>query len=100
MEIGELQARLRDLYEARDRARGREATFMWFVEEVGELSRAIRKGDPENLRHEFSDALAWLLSAATLAGVDMEEAASRFAAGCPRCGACPCSCPHRPGGAS
>lgn len=93
MEIGDLQRRLRDLYEARDRARGSEATFMWFVEEVGELSRAIRRGDPENLRHEFSDALAWLVSSATLAGVDMEEAAARYGNGCPRCGRIPCGCP-------
>ncbi len=93
MEIGDLQRRLRDLYEARDRARGSEATFMWFVEEVGELSRAIRRGDPENLRHEFSDALAWLVSAATLAGVDMEEAAARYGNGCPRCRRTPCGCP-------
>jgi NTP pyrophosphatase (non-canonical NTP hydrolase) len=93
VEIGEFQARLRAAYEARDRARGRDATFLWFVEEVGELSRALRRGDPENLRHEFSDALAWLVSTATLAGVDMEEAAARYAAGCPRCGRSPCACP-------
>ena len=93
MEIGDFQRRLEALYGARDRARGSEATFMWFVEEVGELSRALRRGDPDNLRHEFSDALAWLVSAATLAGVDMEEAAARYAGGCPRCGKSPCGCP-------
>ena len=93
MEIGEFQRRLRTLYGARDRARGRDATFMWLVEEVGELSRALRRGDAENLRHEFSDALAWLVSVATLAGVDMEEAAARYADGCPRCGRTPCRCP-------
>jgi NTP pyrophosphatase (non-canonical NTP hydrolase) len=99
MEIRELQARLRAAYEARDRARGRDATFMWLVEEVGELSRALRSGDRENVRHELSDALAWLVSVATLEGVDMEEAAARYAGGCPRCGKAPCSCPAgRPAG--
>ena len=93
MEIGEFQRRLKATYEARDRARGRDATFMWLVEEVGELRRALRRGDPGNLRHEMSDALAWLVSVATLAGVDMEEAAARYAAGCPRCGRSPCRCP-------
>ena len=92
MEIGEFQRRLQATYEARDRARGRDATFLWLVEEVGELSRAVRRGDPKNLRHEFSDALAWLVSLATLEGVDMEEAAGRYAKGCPRCRKSPCKC--------
>lgn len=95
MEIGEFQRRLRALYEERDRARGRDATFAWFVEEVGELSRALRRGDPANLDEEFSDALAWLVSLATLAGVDMEKAAARYSAGCPRCANTPCGCPAR-----
>ena len=101
MEIGALQRRLAELYGERDLERGRDGTFLWFVEEVGELSRALRRSDrdPENLRLEFSDALAWLVSVATLAGVDMEEAAARYAAGCPRCGSSPCSCPgSRPAG--
>jgi len=93
VEIGEFQRRLRALYGARDRARGRDATFLWFVEEVGELSRALRRGERGNLEEEFSDALAWLVSVATLSGVDMEEAARRYAAGCPRCGRTPCACP-------
>ncbi len=94
MEIAAFQRRLREIYEARDRARGRDATFGWFVEEVGELSRALRRGEAANLREEFSDALAWLVSLANLAGVDMEEAAAKYAAGCPRCGRTPCGCPR------
>ena len=93
MEIAQFQRRLRAIYGKRDRARGRDRTFMWFVEEVGELSRALRRADRANLEEEMSDALAWLVSVATLAGVDMEEAAARFAAGCPRCGRSPCRCP-------
>ena len=92
MEIGEFQRRLRVLYGKRDRARGRDATFMWLVEEVGELSRALRRADRANLEEEMSDALAWLVSVATLAGVDMEKAAARYAKGCPRCGRAPCAC--------
>ena len=95
MEIGEFQRRLRATYEARDRARGRDATFLWLVEEVGELSRAVRRGDRANLEHEFSDALAWLVSLATIEGVDMEEAAARYARGCPRCGKARCRCPAK-----
>jgi len=91
--LGEYQARLEALYGERDRARGRDATFGWLVEEVGELSRALRRGDRGNLEEEFSDVLAWLVSLATLEGVDMEKAAARFAARCPKCAADPCACP-------
>ena len=94
MRIATFQRRLREIYEVRDRARGRDATFAWFVEEVGELSRALRRGEEGNLREEFSDALAWLVSLANLAGVDMAEAAALYAKGCPRCGRTPCRCPR------
>ena len=93
MEIGEFQRRLRRIYGKRDRARGPDRTFMWFVEEVGELSRALRRADRANLEEEMSDALAWLVSVATLEGVDLEAAASRFSRGCPRCSRSPCRCP-------
>ncbi|HEX9122284.1 MAG TPA: MazG nucleotide pyrophosphohydrolase domain-containing protein [Actinomycetota bacterium] len=92
MEISELQDVLRRTYERRDAERGRDATFRWFTEEVGELARALRTGDAANLRHEFGDVIAWLASLANLAGVDLEEAASRYAQGCPKCGSTPCSC--------
>jgi len=92
MEISELQETLRRTYYQRDSKRGRDATFRWMAEEVGELARALRHGEPDELAHEFSDVLAWLTSLANLAGIDLEEAASRYAAGCPRCGASPCVC--------
>jgi NTP pyrophosphatase (non-canonical NTP hydrolase) len=92
MTLLELQRRLRDTYYERDSARGRDATFRWFVEEVGELARAMRRGDRENLQHEFGDVLAWLTSLASLTGVDLETAAERYANGCPKCGHIPCDC--------
>jgi len=92
MEIAELQKTLRRTYYERDAKRGRDATFRWLTEEVGELARGLRHGDPDELAHEFSDVLAWLTSLANLAGVDLEEAAARYADGCPRCGAMPCVC--------
>jgi len=96
MEIAELQAVLRRTYVERDARRGRDATFRWMTEEVGELARAIRTGDRENLVHEFGDVLAWLTSLANLTDVDLEDAAARYANGCPRCGASPCVCEFRP----
>ena len=48
-----------------------------FVEEVGELARALKGTDPANLREEFADVLAWLTTLASLAGVEMADAAQR-----------------------
>jgi len=92
MEIAELQETLRRTYYQRDAKRGRDATFRWMTEEVGELARAFRHGDRDELALELSDVLAWLTSLANLAGIDLEEAAARYAAGCPKCGASPCAC--------
>ena len=96
MDIAEFQEQMRRLYGARDAERGLARTFAWFTEEVGELSRAVFRGSEEDRRHEFGDVLAWLASLADQAGVDLAEAAARYADGCPRCGASPCEC-RRPG---
>jgi NTP pyrophosphatase (non-canonical NTP hydrolase) len=95
MEIRDLQARMRETYFERDAARGRDAAFRWLVEEVGELARALRTPDRENLAHEFGDVLAWLSSLANLEGVDLDEAVARYGEGCPRCGSVPCRCDPR-----
>jgi NTP pyrophosphatase (non-canonical NTP hydrolase) len=94
MTLAELQQRIRDLFGAKDARRGVEGTFMWFMEEVGELSAALRdQKDRENLVLEFADVLAWLATLANIAGVDLEEAMARkYGNGCPRCRANPCIC--------
>lgn len=93
MTLHEFQARIEALYGTRDRARGADATFRWLVEEVGELARALREQDPRRLEEEIGDVLAWTVSVASLCGVDATQAAARYAAGCPKCGAAPCACP-------
>jgi NTP pyrophosphatase (non-canonical NTP hydrolase) len=94
MDLTEIQRQMAALYGERDAERGVDATFRWLTEEIGEVARALRKGDPAELRHEFSDALAWLASLANLAGVDLDEAMARYADGCPKCGGTPCGCPR------
>lgn len=96
MEVGEFQRWMEERYGDRDRRRGLDRTFGWFVEEVGELSAAFRKGSREDLEHEFGDAFAWLASLANLQGVDLERALTRYRDGCPRCGHVPCDCPFIP----
>ena len=95
MTLKDLQEIIRKTYYEKDRARGITGTFLWFVEEVGELAQALRKKDRESLLMEFSDTLAWLLSLANLAGVDMTEAMERYASGCPKCHQSPCQCGER-----
>jgi NTP pyrophosphatase (non-canonical NTP hydrolase) len=100
MDLATLQRTIADTYGAQDRARGVDGTFAWFVEEVGELSRAIRREDHARRVEEFSDVLAWLVTLADLTGVDLAEAARRYEHGCPKCAASPCTCqandPTRP----
>ncbi len=93
--IGDFQRLIETLYLERDRARGLEGSTLWFVEEVGELVRALRRGETDNLAEEFSDCLAWLSTLASISGVDLEGVAfEKYGEGCPRCHATPCSCSH------
>src|SRR5712671_8125738 len=91
--LGQLQQVIRDTYDVKDRKRGVEGTFMWFMEEVGELSAALRSGSKDELAAEFADVLAWLATLANIAGVDLESAIEKkYGAGCPGCGLVPCAC--------
>ena len=92
MEIKEFQGLIKDIYFEKDNRRGIEGTFMWLCEEVGELSRAIKKKDRENLREEFADVLAWTFSLANLLDIDLEDAVGKYKDGCPKCGKIPCEC--------
>ena len=96
MRIGDFQKLIEEIYFERDSSRGRDRTFVWFVEEVGELARALaRRGDPtgQNLAEEFADVLAWLATLASLEGISLEEVArAKYGKGCPRCGGKPCRC--------
>jgi NTP pyrophosphatase (non-canonical NTP hydrolase) len=62
------------------------------AEEVGELAQAVRKGSHDQQVHEVGDVLAWLTSLANQLGVSLDDAAQRYADGCPRCHTVPCSC--------
>lgn len=79
-------------YADRDRARGVPSTVAWLAEELGELSQAVRKGDAADQLHELGDVLAWLASLAEQLGLSLDDAAGRYAAGCPRCHQSPCTC--------
>src|SRR3970282_796875 len=85
--LREFQELIDRMYTARDVARGVDATFMWFVEEVGELVGALRTGSQAQREEEFADVLAWLATIANAVGVDLGQAAMRkYGSGCPGCG--------------
>lgn len=93
MDITEFQRVIGATFGARDAARGRPATVAWLAEEVGELAQATRKGSPAEQLHELGDVLAWLASLAEQLGLSLDDAARRYAEGCPTCHTSPCACP-------
>ena len=92
MEIAEFQALMHRTYGERDRVRGVSATVAWLTEELGELAQAVRKGTRTDQQRELGDVLAWLASLAEQLDLSLDDAAQRYAGGCPRCGHEPCTC--------
>jgi len=78
MQIKEFQGIISEKYEKRDRERGVPATFMWFVEEVGELATALAGDDHHNKEEEFADVFAWLCTLANISNVDLEKTCSKY----------------------
>ena len=78
MHISEFQRFISQKYEKRDRQRGVPATFMWFIEEVGELATALVTEDQENKQEEFADVFAWLCTLANISDVDLEKACDKY----------------------
>ena len=91
--IADFQGLIREMYLEKDLARGVDGTFMWLMEEVGELAGCLRNGTHEERLGEFADVLAWLATIANVVGVDLNEAVQRkYGSGCPGCGAFVCTC--------
>ena len=93
MTLEELQNMIDKMYSRKDEARGVEGTFMWLMEEVGELAAALRGDNKEELSKEFADVLAWLATIANVAGINLTEAvALKYGNGCPGCSQMVCVC--------
>lgn len=93
MEISQFQKLIEQLYGEKDSTRGLDKTFMWFIEEVGELARALhRNSSKEELEGEFADCLAWLATIANLSNIDLEHAIEKYRNFCYKCKHNPCSC--------
>ncbi len=95
MKIKELQEMMYNLYFHQDNKRGLFKTFMWLVEEVGELSRALKqeKLDKRKIAEEIADIIAWVCSLSNLLNIDLEKALfNKYPNICPKCGHNPCQC--------
>ena len=58
MTLEELQQMISRMYSRKDNARGIEGTFMWLMEEVGELATALRESaSKEETRHTGSPSM-------------------------------------------
>ncbi len=75
--IAGFQKHISDRYEQVDRQRGAPRTFLWFIEEVGELATALHGEDRVNLEEEFADVVAWLCTLANIKDVDLAGAIAR-----------------------
>jgi NTP pyrophosphatase (non-canonical NTP hydrolase) len=85
--LAAFQQLIRDRYYPTDSARGTPGTFMWFIEEVGELATALQDNAPgrtptpeqrANMDEEFADVLAWLTTLANINSVDLERACRKY----------------------
>lgn len=72
--IRAFQQHIAEKYEKVDRQRGTPKTFIWFIEEIGELATALNSDDRQNLEEEFADVVAWLCTLANINDVDLAEA--------------------------
>jgi NTP pyrophosphatase (non-canonical NTP hydrolase) len=85
--VAAFQKLIYDRYYPTDSARGTPGTFMWLIEEVGELATALQDNAPgksptveqrHNLEEEFADVIAWVTTLANIHGVDLERALSKY----------------------
>ena len=97
MELRDFQQLIEKMYSHYDRERGSSGTFLWLMEEVGELASAIAEGDQESKAEEFADVMAWLATLANVEGVDLTAAlTNKYGTGCPGCGKLVCACSAKP----
>jgi NTP pyrophosphatase (non-canonical NTP hydrolase) len=86
--LQDFQGYIRERYYDTDSARGTPGTFMWLIEEIGELATTLQKikgegGDTsggsthEDLEGEFADVLAWLCTLANINDIDLTAAITK-----------------------
>ena len=95
MRFKEFQKLIEELYLKKDNARGIKGTFIWLIEEIGELATLLNKEDFDRVRisEEIADIIAWTSSIANLLEIDIESALKqKYPGKCSKCNSNPCIC--------
>lgn len=94
MDLREIQEKIKSIYFHHDIKRGIAPSFMWLIEEIGELSKEIQEcpEDQQRLEEEMSDVFIWILTLCNLLGLDLDQCIQRYMNGCPRCKKEKCEC--------
>ncbi len=95
MKISDFQDLLKELYLQNDLNRGVTSTFIWLVEEIGELATILNSTDvdKQKVSEEIADIIAWTISIANILDVDIEKALSdKYPNECKKCSSSPCIC--------
>lgn len=95
MKISDFQTLIKNIYYSRDVKRGINGTFIWLVEELGELARTIKDQeiDKKKASEEIADVIAWVNSLANLLDINVEEALfDKYPNKCRKCNSLPCRC--------
>jgi NTP pyrophosphatase (non-canonical NTP hydrolase) len=95
MKISDFQNLIKDLYLRKDLERGVESSFIWLVEEIGELATLLNSKDINKVKvaEELADVIAWTISIANILDVDIEKALNeKYPNKCKKCGSSPCKC--------
>jgi len=96
MKISEFQDLMKELYFHQDSERKVKGTFIWLVEEVGELANLLKGSNEfelDKISDEMADIVAWVCSLANLLDIDLEKALiNKYPNKCSKCNSNPCFC--------
>jgi NTP pyrophosphatase (non-canonical NTP hydrolase) len=95
MNVSDFQNLIKELYFHQDSKRGTKNTFIWLIEEIGELANLLKeqKLDKEKVSQEIADIIAWTISIANLLDIDVEKALNeKYPNKCIKCNENPCKC--------
>ena len=95
MKVSDFQDLMRKLYFHQDSERGIKGTYIWLVEEIGELASLIKERDIDKYKagEEIADIIAWTCSVANLLDINIEKALyNKYPDKCRKCNSVPCKC--------
>ncbi|MFW9878213.1 MAG: MazG nucleotide pyrophosphohydrolase domain-containing protein [Candidatus Thorarchaeota archaeon] len=95
MKISEFQKLIKNLYFEQDQKRGIKNTFIWLIEEIGELAHILKSQeiDTNKASEELADIFAWTTSLANLLDIDVNSALfQKYPNMCIKCKSNPCIC--------